>query len=449
MAAIAALAPSPMATGEVLRSIHRLLDVVDTGDVVGGVAAQALVRDVDRAISRLQALRLAAVAEADRAGAAADSGASGTTAWLATVSRTGGATAARDVKLASALDDGLDRTREALGGGSVSSEHAHVIATAMSQLPGHLTPDQREVVETALVAQARKVDPGRLRKVARRSLAALPEAQPEQVDAHEDRVVRSEEDAALSRTRLTWHDNHDGTTSGHFTVPTFAASVLVKAVQQIASPRRFAVRAAQEAKARAAQDGDGLSRTDLQGEVWDAFRAADGDWAHRNGRAFAELLEHLSTDRLTGKVAATVLVTVDHETLVDATREKVARTDTGDVVSAGEARRIACTAGIVPAVLRGASLPLDLGRLERCFTEHQRVALATVYDECAADGCDRPYAWAELHHEDPWHSGGRTDLELAVPLCGQHHRLVHHGGYHHEIETDARGVKSVRFRRRA
>jgi hypothetical protein len=448
MAAVAALTPTPMATGEVLRSIHGLLDVVDTGDVVGGAAAHAVVRGVDRAISRLQAVRLAAVAEADRAGAAEQAGASGTSAWLATVSRTGGAAASRDVRLASALDDGLDQTRDALGSGSVSSDHAQVIAKAMSQLPTQLTPDQRGTIEATLVKRAEHLDPGRLRKVARRSLEALAEMPPEQVDAHEDQVVRSEEDAALARTRLTWHDNRDGTTSGHFTVPTFAASVLVKAVQQIASPRRFAVRAARDAKDGAAHDGRRLSATDVQGDVWDAYRTADGDWAHRYGTAFMELLEHLPTDRLAGKVAATVVVRVDHETLVDATREKAGSTDTGEPMSAGEVRRAACNGGIVPAVLGGASLPLDLGRQERLFTEHQRVALATVYDECAAHGCDRPYAWTELHHEDPWHSGGRTDLRRAVPLCGQHHRLVHHRGYHHEVETDGRGVKTVRFRRR-
>ena len=119
------------------------------------------------------------------------------------------------------------------------------------------------------------------------------------------------------------------------------------------------------------------------------------------------------------------------------------------MICAGEARRLACNAAIVPAVLAAGSLPLDLGRQERFFTEHQRVALATVYDECAADGCDRPYAWAELHHEDPWHSGGATDLHLAVPLCGQHHRLAHHTCYDHEIATDDRGTKTVRFRRRS
>ena len=45
----------------------------------------------------------------------------------------------------------------------------------------------------------------------------------------------------------------------------------------------------------------------------EAFRPVD--WSQRYGQAFVELLEHLPTDRLSGKVAATVVVTVEHDRL--------------------------------------------------------------------------------------------------------------------------------------
>ena len=88
------------------------------------------------------------------------------------------------------------------------------------------------------------------------------------------------------------------------------------------------------------------------------------------------------------------MVTIDHEKL----RRNLgaAHLDTGHDLSASEARRLACSAGLLPAVLGGSSLPLDLGRTNRFFSEAQRVALATTYDECSAIGCDRPYAWCEL-----------------------------------------------------
>ena len=437
MSAAAALQTSPVGTVEVLHQIGQLLDRVDHGDVVGAGPAGAAIGEVDRMITRLQAVRLSLVAEADRSDVAADSGMTGTGAWLAAQTRSDGSQAARDVRLATALDNGLAATREALAAGEVSTEHAQVIANATAQLPEDLDGAERAAIETALVRRAKLVDPGTLRRDGRRALAAVERSQTE-VDAHEDAVLRTQEEQALAKARLSWHDHGDGTTSGHFTLPTLAASILIKTVQQIASPRRFAQRAAKAAKASGATTAAEVSEA-----TWDAFRSADGDWAHRYGSAFVELLEHLPTDALSGKVAATVVVTVDHEQLKASLG--TAHLDTGHDLSAGEARRLACNAGIVPAVLGGRSVPLDLGRQERFFTEPQRVALATVYDTCAAEGCDRPYAWSELHHEDPWASGGRTDLALAVPLCGHHHRRAHDPRYWHRVDTDAQGKKSVLY----
>jgi hypothetical protein len=435
MSVVAALQTFPSGTVEVLRAIDELLDRHTGGDVVGAPAAGAALGAVDRVITRLQAVRLALVAEADRAAVAAESGMTGTGAWLAARTRREGGQAARDVRLATALDHGLDATREALAAGDVSTEHAMVIATATAQLPQGLGADERTAIETALVRRAKLVDPGTLRRDGRRALAAVERSQAE-VDAHEDQVLRTQEETAHAKSRLTWHHNGDGTTSGHFTLPTLAASILVKTVQQIASPRRFAQQAA-----KAARQAGATTPAQVSEATWDAFRAADGDWAHRYGSAFVELLEHLPTDALSGKVAATVVVTVDHEQLKAALG--AAHLDTGHDLSAGEARRLACNAGIVPAVLGGRSVPLDLGRQERFFTEAQRVSLATVYDTCAAEGCDRPYAWSELHHQDPWAGGGRTDLRVAVPLCGHHHRRAHDPRYWHRIDTGSQGKKSV------
>ncbi len=388
------------------------------------------IAEVDRAIRRLQGLRLSVVAAADEIDVAGDSGMTGTGAWLAAHTRADGSAAAADVRLATALEEDLPATRSALAAGDVSTEHAAVIAAATKQLPAGLSPDETRAIEAALVARAKLVDPGTLRKSARRALSVA-QRSTAAVDAHEDSVLRSQDEAAWSRTRLTMHDHPDGTTTGHFTVPTLAAAILRKTVQQMASPRRFADRAAAAGATTAATQRA-------------AF--AEVHWAQRYGQAFVDLLEHLPTDRLSGKVAATVVVTVEHDRL----REQLgaAHLDTGQDVSAGTARRLACNAGLLPAVLGRRSLPLDLGRAERFFTEAQRVALATAYDTCAASGCDRPYAWSELHHHASWSEGGGTDLDNAIPLCGHHHRRIHDRGYHHRVALDERGTKTVSYSRR-
>ena len=239
------------------------------------------------------------------------------------------------------------------------------------------------------------------------------------MDAHENELVRTEEQAAQDKCSLTLHDNGDGTTTGHFTVPALAASILGKVIDAMTAPRRMR-------------------------EPGSARRTPDRsfDWRHRRGLAFAELLEHLPTDHLHPKTAATVIVTIDHTVLTGAL--KAARLDTGETLSAGEARRLACGAAILPAVLGTKSVALDLGGSTRLFSEHQRLAAGLRHDTCAATGCERPYAWCELHHRQPWAKGGRTDLANAIPLCHQHHQWIHDDTYHHRQLPDG----SLRFSRR-
>jgi hypothetical protein len=157
-----------------------------------------------------------------------------------------------------------------------------------------------------------------------------------------------------------------------------------------------------------------------------------------------ELCEHLPTDGLAqhGRVGATIAVHLDHDRLLDGLG--AARLDSGGEISAGEARRLACGAGIVPVVYGGVSIPLDLGRETRLHSKAQRLALSGLHDTCAAEGCERPFAWTEIHHREPWAQGGRTDLDNALPLCGWHHRRAHDTRY------DLRRLTSgeVRFRRR-
>ncbi len=422
--------------------VHAVLDEVDRG-AVGAVSGHD-VAEVDRAIARMEALKLRLVAAADQQDAGARAGMSGTSAWLAANTRSWGGKAAADVSLATALEESLPVTKQALADGQVSTAHASVIAGTTSRLPDTLSDAERTRIETSLVTQAKHLDPARLRRAARRALLAA-ERSEEEARAHEDAELRGEEARAEARVRLTMHDNRDGTVSGHFTVPALAGAILRKTIQQIASPRRMPLepggRVGSSEQSPEGPDG---------GSATGGGRLAGGkdvDWAERYGAAFVEVLEHLPTDRLNGKVSATVVVTIDHERL----RENLgaARIDTGHDLSASETRRLACSAGILPAVLGGSSLPLDLGRSNRFFSETQRVALATRYDECAADGCDRPYAWSELHHEDPWARGGATDLHLAVPLCRFHHRCAHDPTYATAVRTDPAGRKTVTFRRRS
>src|SRR5690606_27761299 len=64
------------------------------------------------------------------------------------------------------------------------------------------------------------------------------------------------------------------------------------------------------------------------------------NWDQARGSAFCELIEHLPTDHLHPRTAATVVVTVAEKVLREALA--VAHLDTDAEISAGEARRLAC-----------------------------------------------------------------------------------------------------------
>jgi hypothetical protein len=125
-----------------------------------------------------------------------------------------------------------------------------------------------------------------------------------------------------------------------------------------------------------------------------------------------------------GVYATTVIVTIAVEDL----RRELGTGELGPVdrLTAGEVRRLACTANLLPAVLGGRSEVLDLGRSSRLFRPAQRKAMIVRDRECRAEGCTIPAAWCEAHHWGrPWAQGGRTDLADGILLCSWHHHRAH------------------------
>ena len=139
--------------------------------------------------------------------------------------------------------------------------------------------------------------------------------------------------------------------------------------------------------------------------------------AHRMGLAFQEYIETYPAEALpkAGGVNATVVVTMTLETLLGGL--KAAQLDTGEKITAGEARRMACQAGIIPAVLDGKSKVLDLGRKRRFHTESQRIALGIEQGGCTAEGCDWPPGLCHAHHDVPWSGHGQRSMSNGRLLC--------------------------------
>ncbi|MER7016343.1 DUF222 domain-containing protein, partial [Saccharopolyspora sp. NPDC000359] len=103
---------------------------------------------------------------------------------------------------------------------------------------------------------------------------------------------------------------------------------------------------------------------------------------------------------------------------------------TGQYLSPQAIRRIACDCEILPIVVGGDSLPLDVGTSQRTAPAHLRAALLARDGTCAFPGCDQPPGTPQAHHIRHWIDGGPTALNNMVMLCAHHHRTIHHHHWH-------------------
>jgi hypothetical protein len=103
----------------------------------------------------------------------------------------------------------------------------------------------------------------------------------------------------------------------------------------------------------------------------------------------------------------------------------VCELEDGTQLTGAQLRKLACEADVIPIVLSGDGVPLDMGRLARLATYSQRLALRALHATCAVESCDVEFDWCEIHHLRPWQRGGLTDLDNLVPLCWYHHTWVH------------------------
>ncbi len=133
---------------------------------------------------------------------------------------------------------------------------------------------------------------------------------------------------------------------------------------------------------------------------------------------------------------AHLAVTIGYHQLQAATG--VGTLDTGTPLSAEDIRRIACDTTILPVLLNGHGVPLDVGRAIRVFTKELRRAVEIRDLGCAFPGCPRPASWCNVHHIVHWADGGPTSLDNGVLLCGTHHRVIHRNQWTVRLGNDRR-----------
>ena len=409
-----------------VHGIHALLDTVATSawDGLDPGEVRRLLAEIGRAEARLSAHKMAAarvLEKACKAAANGDGPRTGTgTSTGATISIDfGGDRSGADalVNTAERIAEQTTLTENALAAGVISTKQADIISRALAKLPEDVTTEQRERCEETLLRDAQRLSLKDLRRRGDRITEAYKKTT-DDVDADEDEILRRREEEARKKTSFSMWDNNDGTVTGRFTLPEAEGAMLKTALDALAAPHQ---KVGTVNAVTGEMDEVGFGQT----------------YPQRLGHAFATLVEHIPADQLpsNGGVSAVVTVNLDLDTLMGGL--KAAGLSDGTRISAGEARRLACSAQIVPMVLDGKPLPLDLGSANRFFNRASRRAMEKRDGGCTApDSCDRDARWTEAHHLNPYAISKTTDIRDGALLCPFHHHRAHEQGWVGRINPD-------------
>lgn len=397
MAVLMTTTATAMTTAEVLAGVERLLDSVPA-DRSGLNASERLqlVHGSRRLSQRIQALAARLLAEAERADAGMRAAGTPLASWLAT----DGVVSRR------AANGALHRARElaahpqiadAATSGRVGLDHARVINRVLDDLAPTLTDLQQTQAETLLLDLADRLAPDEIAAQAPQVLRRLvPNAAD---DAVEVKLQRETEAARRARSLRFW--KQDGSVRFDGSLPRVDGDAFIALISRRADKQRRT----------ALEERDPLAVSDTPEQ-----RRADALTA----------LIHDATDQFGGQAPGThnrVAVVVDFDKLRADAAGAGALLD-GTPLSAGEVRLLCCDAGILPAVMRGPSQVLDIGRSTRAVSPAIRAALTLRDHGCAFPGCRERAEQCDAHHIEPWWRGGATALHNLVLLCHHHHGLL-------------------------
>jgi len=347
----------------------------------------------------------AAAGEIERQGLSVAAGSRTTTDLLKTTGMTGRDAAAtvRVGRLTQGEGLNLDRVGERVLDQTVSVAAADAIRAGLDGATG-VPPELLEQASELLCDEAARLDPDQLLVRAREVRDELDEA-----------GIATREEVLRSRRSIKRIDLRDGMKRIIWDYDPESAGVIDEIYDRATSPRRGGPRFVDaELAERAARISDD-PRTVEQ-------LASD---------AFTELLRQaaaLDTEVLVGVGGPAVRVIVPVEALATGTGHGVIEAS-NEALGIRTVERLACANGIQPIVMDASGYPLRLGREQRLFSRHQRVALAVRDGGCLWPDCERPASWTEAHHIKPWEHGGTTDLEWGVLLCRHHHLRLHNEGW--------------------
>jgi len=297
-----------------------------------------------------------------------------------------------------ALAPSLPATAAELAGGAIGPAHLRVITATMRRIPDGTHPQDAAQAEQTLATAARRFDPTALGIIAARLLAHLDPDGPE--PAEEPETTRE----------LRVRTGADGTVRLDGKLDPEGGARVLEVLGSLNTPRP-PVEGVPDTRSQSRRDADALVE------------------------AMTSLLDQGQLPTRGGQRPHLVL-TIGLNELIDGLGS--AALDTGGRLCAGEVRRLGCDATIIPMVLGGDSMPLDVGRHQRLATTALRDALGQRDQGCAFPACQRPPRNCAAHHIRHWIDGGETTLSNMCLLCEYHHTIVHRQGWHIRLDDHGR-----------
>ena len=299
----------------------------------------------------------------------------------------------------------LPATAKAWDAGLLDGEHLRVIQTFIRDLPAAVAGNAVGAAEEFLAEKAAELRPDQLEKLAARlALTLNPDG------------TFSDEDRARQRG-FTWCGGQraDGMSVGRV----------------IASPELRATIDALFAKFAAPGMCDPAQTSPTVNDEPSTDAAARDARSHpqRQHDALLALLRGQLGDPKLGRhngLPVTIIATATIEQLHAAAGHAV--TAGGTLLPMRDLIRMASHAWHYLCVYDSHSeRPLYLGRSKRIATADQRIALYGLQRGCTAPGCDKPAHHCEVHHDNPWATGGRTDITELTLACHGDHDLTEQG----------------------
>jgi hypothetical protein len=322
----------------------------------------------------------------------------GTASWLNGTTASSLQAAYRETGLARGLHRRFPAIVAAMATGTVSAEQAAAIVGVLKKLPEELSVEQVQAAEAMMIGFAAEHGPKGLRDLARHLLDVVAPDIAEQAEAA---ALEAQDREARRNQFLRLRDDGDGCVSIAGKLPSIDGEALRAVVEAIANSSTTTDDDASWAEPCLSYEA---RRAQALMTLVHAYSVGGQGPRHGGDRPRVTVLVNYE-DLLRGVAGATLL-------------------GSNTRISPSEARRLACDADILPAVMGSASQILDLGRTTRLFAGDLRQAIVLRDQGCVFPGCHRDPRDCDAHHVRPWTAGGPTSLDNAALLCPTHHRLV-------------------------